>query len=103
MTQTRTTGRNNSTEDLGSPTAERLAAKAHETVDRVAETANYAEREVRSAAARTAEQAKELRDQAMEKADENVQRVRSYVDQNPMMAAGIAFAAGVLLSSLFRR
>lgn len=104
MTQARTPGRNNSTDDQGgSPTAERLASKAHETVDRMAEAANYAEREVRSAATRTAEQAKQLRDQAVESADENMQRVRSYVEQNPMMAAGIAFAAGVLLSSLFRR
>ena len=102
MTQARTSGRNNSADDV-SPTAERLAAKAHDTVDRVAEAANYAEREVRGAAARTAEQAKELRDQALERADENMQRVRSYVEQNPMMAAGIAFAAGVLLSTLFRR
>jgi ElaB/YqjD/DUF883 family membrane-anchored ribosome-binding protein len=104
MTQSRTPGRNNATEEQGgNPTAERLASKAHDTVDRVAEAATYAEREVRNAAARTAEQARQLRDQAVERADENVQRVRSYVEQNPMMAAGIAFAAGVLLSSLFRR
>jgi ElaB/YqjD/DUF883 family membrane-anchored ribosome-binding protein len=112
MTQSRTPGRNNATEDqggiqsgaqAGNPTAERLASKAHDTVDRVAEAATYAEREVRNAAARTAEQAKQLRDQAVERADENMQRVRSYVEQNPMMAAGIAFAAGVILSSLFRR
>jgi ElaB/YqjD/DUF883 family membrane-anchored ribosome-binding protein len=104
MTQSRTPGRNNATDDQGgNATAERLASKAHETVDRVAEAANYAEREVRNAAARTAEQARQLREQAVERADENVQRVRSYVEQNPMMAAGIAFAAGVILSSLFRR
>jgi ElaB/YqjD/DUF883 family membrane-anchored ribosome-binding protein len=105
MTQ-RTSGRNNSTDDQGNPgtpTAERLASKAHDAVDRAAEAANYAEREVRNAASRTAERAQQLREQAVEAADENVQRVRSYVEQNPMMAAGIAFAAGVILSSLFRR
>ena len=104
MTQSRTPGRNNATDDQsGNPTAERLASKAHDTVDRVAEAANYAEREVRTAATRTAEQARQLRDHAVEKADENVQRVRSYVEQNPMISAGIAFAAGVILSTLFRR
>lgn len=105
MTQPRTSARNNSTDDQTAmnQASERLAAKAHDTVDRMAEAANHAEREVRGAATRTAEQAKQLRDQAVETADQSVQRVRSYVVQNPMMAAGIAFAAGVLLRSLFRR
>ena len=73
---------------------------AHDTVDRVAETANYAEKEVRGAASRAAEQAREMQEQALAAADENVKKARSYIEENPLMSAGIAFAAGVIFSAL---
>jgi ElaB/YqjD/DUF883 family membrane-anchored ribosome-binding protein len=76
---------------------------AHETVDRVAESANYAEKEVRNAAGRAAEHAREMQEQAIAAAEENVQKARSYIEENPLMSAGIAFAAGVIISALLRR
>jgi ElaB/YqjD/DUF883 family membrane-anchored ribosome-binding protein len=76
---------------------------AHETVDRVAEMANSAESEVRSAAAKTTRQVKDMQDQAIDAADEHMKKVRTYVKKNPLTATGIAFAAGVVLSTLFRR
>jgi ElaB/YqjD/DUF883 family membrane-anchored ribosome-binding protein len=82
---------------------DRLAAKAHETVDSVAERAQRAERELRGAAARKAEQARELHEQATERAEQTLRRASSYLQNNPLAFAGIAFAAGVLLSSLLRR
>jgi ElaB/YqjD/DUF883 family membrane-anchored ribosome-binding protein len=98
MTQTRQSGRSSDHQ-----TTDHLAAMAHDTVDRVAEAANHAETGVRSAAARTTRQVKDLQDQAMETADENMKRVRTYVKKNPLTATGIAFAAGVVLSAIFRR
>jgi ElaB/YqjD/DUF883 family membrane-anchored ribosome-binding protein len=89
--------------DSDNPTTDRLASMAHDTIDRVAETANYAEREVRDAAARGAEQARHVQDQAKEVADENLHKVRSFLEENPLMGAGIAFVAGIVLSSLIRR
>ncbi len=96
MAQTRNESNSNST-------TERLAGMAHETVDRAAGIAGNAEQDVREAAARTARRARQMQDQAAEAADEGARRVRSYVEDNPLLAAGIAFAAGVLLSSLLRR
>lgn len=84
-------------------TTERFAAKAHETVDTIAERAQRAEREVRGAAARTAEQAREFQEHATERAEQTIRRAGSYVENNPLAFAGIAFAAGVLLSTLLRR
>jgi ElaB/YqjD/DUF883 family membrane-anchored ribosome-binding protein len=84
-------------------TTERFAAKAHETIDRVADTANQAEREARAAAQRAAERAREMQERAMQAADENIGKLRSYVEHNPLTSAGIAFAAGVVLSALLRR
>ena len=80
-----------------------FAAKAHETVDTIAERAQRAEREVRGAAAKTAEQARQLQEDATEKAEQSLRRANSYLESNPLAFVGIAFVAGVLLSSLLRR
>ena len=89
--------------DSGETTTDRFAAKAHETVDSVAERAQRAEREVRGAAARTAEQARDFQEHAAERAEQTIRRAGSYVENNPLAFVGIAFAAGVLLSTLLRR
>jgi hypothetical protein len=49
-----------SSNEFGSPTTDRLASKAHETIDRVTPKANRAEQEVRGAATRAADGAKLL-------------------------------------------
>ena len=82
---------------------DRVAAKAHETVDTIAERAQRAEREVRSTAARTAEQARQFQEDATAKAEQSLRRANSYIESNPLAFVGIAFAAGLLLSSLLRR
>ncbi len=89
--------------DSGNSTSDRLASMAHETIDRVTPRANRAEQEVRGAAARAAESAKLMQGQAVEAAQENVRKVRSYIESNPIATAGIALAVGVLLGALVRR
>lgn len=86
-----------------STTTDRFAAKAHETVDTLAERAQRAEREVRGAAARTVEHAQELQEDARERAEQGLRRAGAYAESNPLAFAGIAFAAGVLVSTLLRR
>jgi ElaB/YqjD/DUF883 family membrane-anchored ribosome-binding protein len=75
-------------------TTDQLASRMHETVDRVADTARTAERHIR---ARAAEQ------RALEALESNLQKARSYVEENPLLSAGLAFAAGVVLSGLLTR
>jgi ElaB/YqjD/DUF883 family membrane-anchored ribosome-binding protein len=87
-----------SSNEFGSPTTDRL-----ETIDRVIPKANRAEQEVRGAATRAADGAKLLQEHAVEATEENLRKVRSYIETNPLTTAGIAFAAGVLLSALIRR
>jgi ElaB/YqjD/DUF883 family membrane-anchored ribosome-binding protein len=84
-------------------TSDRLASMAHETIDRVTPKVNRVELEVRGAAARAGDGAKLLQEQAVEAAEVNLRRVRSFIETNPLTTAGIAFAAGVLLISLIRR
>ena len=76
---------------------------AHETIDRVKPKANRAELEVRDAAAKTTEGVKHLQEQAVEAAEEGLNKARSYMSSNPLTTAGIAFAAGALLGALVRR
>src|SRR5262245_16633372 len=80
-----------------------VAAKAHETVDSIAERAQSAEREVRKTAERTAKQARQLRDEYAETAEESLKRAGSYFESNPLAVVGIAFVAGVLFSAMLRR
>jgi ElaB/YqjD/DUF883 family membrane-anchored ribosome-binding protein len=98
-----TTSNGHKDSDRRETATDRFAAKAHETVDSIAERAQRAEREVRGAAARTAEQARDFQEQATERAEQTIRRAGSYVESNPLAFVGIAFAAGVLLSTLLRR
>ncbi len=70
---------------------DRMSSTAHETVDRVAQTAAaYAER--------FGERAEEL----LEMKDNWVEGAREYVREHPVAALGIAVAAGYVLSMLMR-
>ena len=89
--------------ELGSSTTDRLASMAHETIDRVTHKASRAENEVRGAATRAVDSAKLMQEHAVAAAEENLRKVRSYAESNPLITAGIAFAAGALLSALVRR
>jgi ElaB/YqjD/DUF883 family membrane-anchored ribosome-binding protein len=80
-----------------------VAAKAHETVDTLAERAQHAERELRGAAERTAEQARALRDEYAASAEQGLRRAGAYFESNPLAVAGVAFLAGVLLAAMIRR
>ncbi len=70
---------------------ERATTRAHEAVDRVAQTASaYAER--------FGEKAEEW----LEMKDNWVEGAREYVREHPVAALGIAAAAGYILSMLLR-
>jgi ElaB/YqjD/DUF883 family membrane-anchored ribosome-binding protein len=83
----------------GNSASDRLASMAHETIDRVTPTANRAEHEVRGAVARAADGATLVQEHAVEAAQQNVRKLRSYIESNPIATVGIAFAAGALLSA----
>jgi ElaB/YqjD/DUF883 family membrane-anchored ribosome-binding protein len=89
--------------DLGGSTADRVASSAHETIDRVTAESNGGVDELRAAATKVGDSAKVLQEHAVQAARDKVREVRSYAESNPLTAAGIAFAAGVLLTALIRR
>jgi ElaB/YqjD/DUF883 family membrane-anchored ribosome-binding protein len=84
-------------------TTDRIAEKAHETIDRAAARSNELEEDVRRAAADTAERVRRREERLETSVDQNLEKIKDYVQKNPIASAGIAFVAGVLLSSLLRR
>ena len=98
-----TTNGQKGTDRIETATTDRFAEKAHETVDALAERAQRTERDVRAAAARTAEQARGLQEEYSEKAEQSLKRATSYFESNPLAFAGLAFVAGVVLSTMLRR
>jgi ElaB/YqjD/DUF883 family membrane-anchored ribosome-binding protein len=89
--------------DFVSSTSDRLASMAHEAIDRATPRLSRAEQEARAAAAKAADSAKLLQEHAVQFTEENLSKVRSFIGSNPLATAGIAFAAGALLSALIRR
>ncbi|WP_019677064.1 hypothetical protein [Arsukibacterium perlucidum] len=101
ITQTGTKTAGNST--ANSPVTERASEAAHHAVDSMAEKAATAEDSLR----RTAASSKATIDQKQEELKMQMQssyeRSKQFAQENPLAAAGIAFAAGMLVSALLRR
>jgi ElaB/YqjD/DUF883 family membrane-anchored ribosome-binding protein len=86
-----------------SPATDHLASMAHESIDRVKPKASRIETELRDAAAKTADDVRHTEEQVLDAAKTGLESAQAYIEKNPLMSAGIAFAAGALLSMLVRR
>jgi ElaB/YqjD/DUF883 family membrane-anchored ribosome-binding protein len=86
----------------GAPTTERVRLKAHEAVDSAAARAEDVERRIREEAAEAQVKLTETKEAATGQFEESLARVESFIRKRPMTAAGIAFAAGILVSRLAR-
>ena len=82
---------------------DRLTERAHESVDRVARTVGKGEEKIREGVESAEAMVKEAGQQARAQADEALHGLNGFVRENPLMALGIAFAAGNLLGMLMRR
>lgn len=86
-----------------SPVTEKATAAAHHAVDAVSLRAASAEDTIRKTAASSGEALHEKQEQIKHQLQGSYQRTRAMAVENPLAAAGIAFAAGVLVTALFRR
>ncbi|WP_340677361.1 DUF883 domain-containing protein [Paraglaciecola sp.] len=92
---------NQPSDTSGSPVTNKASAALHKTVDTLAEKAAGTEEKLRTTATHSAESIAAQQKEIQEKWQSS--KVRNYATENPLATAGIAFAAGVLLSSLLRR
>ena len=94
---------NTGAEERGELQTERVAEKVHSAVDKVAAKAQVREEQLRASAAQTEAQLRELGAKTQRTAGETVTQVEAYVKANPLTSAGIAFAAGFVLSAILRK
>lgn len=88
---------------LNSPITEKAIEAAHHAVDAVAEKAAVAEDTLRKTAASSQETLTHKQEEITQQLQLSYSKTREFAVQNPLAAAGIAFAAGVLLTALLRR
>lgn len=100
---TTTSTTQNSGASTKAPLTSKVADDAHDRVDRAAKHAAKAEESIREKAADSSEAMHDTVQSAKEDLDAMSGKIERYARANPVTAAGIAFAAGVLLSSLLRR
>jgi len=109
---TATTTKQNTTTDIKSdtkaqttdaPLTEKATSAAHDAVDALSTKAATAESSVRKGASSSAEALSEKQLIAREKLSECTAKTSAFASENPLATAGIAFAAGMLITSLFRR
>lgn len=85
------------------PVTEHAAEAAHEAVDRVADRVARAEGRVRDKAAAGEQHLRMKGAEARASTERIVDQVRQYAQENPLAAAGIAFAAGLVVSRMLSR
>ena len=83
------------------PVTDSLQATLHASVDKLADSAGIAEENIRKTAASSAENMSARKRLAEKKW--HASKVRAYAIENPVATAGIAFAAGMLVTSLLRK
>lgn len=88
---------------LNSPITEKAIEAAHHAVDAVAEKAAVAEDTLRKTAASSQETLTHKQEEIKQQLQLSYSKTREFAAQNPLATAGIAFAAGVLLTALLRR
>lgn len=100
-TSTKSTTENGS--ESGAPFTEKTVTAAHEAIDRLSERVGKTEERLRSAASHGQENWSEKQEEMRAQFEGSVSNAREYARENPLMTAGIAFAAGLVIANLLRR
>lgn len=101
QTAKNTSTKTNTSKEQGHPVTDQLKETLHQSVDKLADNASVAEENIRRTATSSAENMSERKRLAEQKWQAS--SVRNYAIENPLATAGLAFAAGVLVTSLFRK
>jgi ElaB/YqjD/DUF883 family membrane-anchored ribosome-binding protein len=101
QTAKNTSAKANTSNEQGHPVTDQLKESLHQSVDKLADNASVAEENIRRTATSSAENMSERKRLAEQKWQAS--SVRNYAVENPVATAGLAFAAGMLVTSLFRK
>jgi ElaB/YqjD/DUF883 family membrane-anchored ribosome-binding protein len=92
-----------SNHDLNSPMTAKASEAAHHAVDAVAVKAAAAEDTLRKTAASSQETLAHKQEEIKQQLQSSYSKTRALAAENPLATAGIAFAAGIVLTALLRR
>lgn len=84
-------------------TTDRLSNSAHDSVDQIAKSAGKAEERIRHEASDAQAHVRDAGQKTKERTDEAMNTISVFVQDNPLISIGLAFAAGTLLSTFKRR
>jgi ElaB/YqjD/DUF883 family membrane-anchored ribosome-binding protein len=87
----------------GTPTTDTVADAAHSAVERAADSVAKAEERIREKAAASERQLREKSAEARVTTERAIDHMRQYTQENPLAAAAIAFAAGLVVSRILSR
>ena len=87
----------------GKTTSKRVADAAHSMIDETAAKAEAVERELRDRAVRAGEKVEASQEAATRKLESSVAKAEAFAREQPIAAAGIAFATGVIAAAILRR
>jgi len=90
-------------QEIEAPLTDKATSAAHDAVDALSSKAAVAENGVRKGASSSAETLNEKQLAAREKLAVCSSKTRQLASENPLATAGLAFAAGMLVTALFRR
>lgn len=100
---TPTTPTNDSRVPHATYTTDKVARAAHDTIDDTAEKARSFEASLRGGAKNANQALNEQQDAAIAKMREVTGKAEAFAREQPLTAAGIAFAAGIVAAALLRR
>ena len=92
-----------SARDKGEQTVDSVSQSAHDVIDTIEHTAKSSIEAGRRTALDAVSAVNDLEAQAELTIEETTRKVSRYVQEKPLQAAGIAFAAGVLTTMLMRK
>jgi len=87
----------------GTPTTDTVADAAHSAVERAADSVAKAEERIREKAAASERQLREKSAEARASTERAIDHMRQYTQENPLAAAAIAFAAGLVVSRILSK
>jgi ElaB/YqjD/DUF883 family membrane-anchored ribosome-binding protein len=82
---------------------QRVASSAHDTIDSAANKADELETHLRAGVVKAGAQLEASQEAATAQVEKSLAKLSSFVKASPIAAAGIAFAAGILATTLLRR
>lgn len=84
-------------------TTSRVAKAAHDVIEDTAAKAEPVELQLREKASSAGDKVEETQAKAQAQIEQSLATIESFVKEKPVASAGIAFAAGILVSALLRR